>query len=124
MLARLLAVLAVVLTAGALSAAAQGSATTTADCQAQLSQLRADTVAAQGSFVNAKDFDGAIAKLDAAASKLAAGSTADAAQKVGDYQRLLTALATAPKPKLDPAVAATLNDEAQGVVDCINASST
>jgi len=122
MLARLLAVLAVVLSVGAVSAAT-ASATTTADCQAQLSQLRADTVAAQGSFVNAKDFNGAVAKLDAAASKLAEGKNADAALKVGDYQSLLTTLAAAPKPKLDPAVAQTLNDEAQGVVDCINASS-
>ena len=123
MLARLLAVLAVVLAAGAFSAAT-ASASTTADCQAQLSQLRADTVAAQSSFANAKDFDGAVAKLDAAASKLAEGKNADAELKLGDFQSLLTSLSTAPKPKLDPAVAERLNDEAQGAVDCINSSSS
>ncbi len=122
MLARLLAVLAVVLSVGAVSAAT-ASATTTADCQAQLLQLRADTMAAQGSFANARDFNGAVAKLDAVASKLAEGKNADAVLKVGDYQTLLTALATAPKPKLDPAVAETLSNEAQGVIDCINSTS-
>lgn len=119
MFARLLAVVAVVLAAGAVSTA-QASATTTADCQAQLSQLRADTVAAQGSFTNLRDFNGALAKLDAAESKLAEGKNADAVQKLADFQTTLNALATAPKPKVDPAVAQSLVVEAQGVVDCVN----
>ena len=115
---RLLAVLAVLsaVTVGAGTA----SAATTQECQAQLSQLRADTVAAQSSFVNAKDFNGAVGKLDAAAVKLGAGKNADAAAKLMDFQNLLTALATAPKPKVDPAVATTLHNEAEGVIDCIN----
>jgi hypothetical protein len=79
---------------------------------------------AQGSFTNAKDFNGAVAKLDAAALKLSEGKSADAAAKVGDFQSLLTALSTAPKPKLDPSVADRLVVEAHGVVDCINAIDT
>ena len=97
------------------------SATTTAQCQAQLSQLRTDTVAAGSSFTNAKDVNGAVGKLDAAAAKLGEGKNTDATAKLADFQSLLTALSTAPKPKLDPAVAASLQDEAQGVIDCINA---
>jgi hypothetical protein len=102
----------------------EASATTTADCQAKLSQLRADTVAAQDSFTNAKDFNGAVAKLDAAALKLSEGKNTDAADKVRDYQSLLTALSTAAKPKLDRSVADALVAEAQGVADCINAIDT
>lgn len=96
------------------------SAQTAADCQALLTQLRTDTVAAQSSFTNAKDFTGAVAKLDAASAKLAAGKNADAVQKLVDFQTQLTALSTAAKPKLDPATAQALITEAQGVIDCIN----
>jgi hypothetical protein len=42
------------------------------------------------------------------------------AAKVVDCQTTLNALATAPKPKVDPAVAQALSAEAQGVVVCIN----
>jgi hypothetical protein len=122
-LVRILVVLAAVVAAGAIGTA-EAAATTTADCQAQLSQLRADTVAAQRSFTNEKDFNGALAKLDVAALKLSQGKNADAAAKVADYQSLLTALSTAPKPKLDPSVADRLVAEAQGVVDCVNAIDT
>ena len=119
-LVRILVVLAAVVAAGAIGTTA-ASATTTADCQGQLSQLRADTGAAEGAFTNQKDFNGAVAKLDAAALKLSQGKNADAAGKVADFQSLLSALSTAPKPKLDPSVADRLVAEAQGVVDCINA---
>jgi hypothetical protein len=41
-------------------------------------------------------------------------------QKLVDFQTQLNALATAAKPKLDPATAEALSAEAQGVIDCIN----
>ena len=94
------------------------------DCQSQLATLRADTVAAQTSFTNAQSFTSEIGKLDDASAKLAEGKNADAVQKLVDYQTLLNALATAPKPKLDPATAQALIAEAQGVIDCINAIGT
>jgi hypothetical protein len=119
-LVRIVVVLAAVVAAGAIGTTA-ASATTTTDCQGQLSRLRADTMAAEGAFTNQKDLNGAVAKLDAAALKLSEGKNADAAAKVGDFQSLLSALPTAPKPKLDPSVADRLVAEAQGVVDCINA---
>jgi hypothetical protein len=112
--------LASLLLVGAIALPATASATTVGECQAQLTQLRADTVAAQSSFTNAKDFNGAIGKLDAAALKLSEGKNADAVLKLQDFQTLLNALATAPKPKLDPATAQALIREAQGVIDCIN----
>jgi hypothetical protein len=112
--------LASLLLVGAIALPATASATTVDECQAQLTQLRADTVAAQSSFTNAKDFNGAIGKLDAAALKLSEGKNADAVLKLQDFQTLLNALATAPKPKLDPATAQALIPEAQGVIDCIN----
>jgi hypothetical protein len=94
------------------------------ECQAKLATLRSDTVAAEGSFTNAKDFNGLVAKLDAASAKLPAGKRADAVEKLVDFQTTLNALATAAKPKVDPTVAATLSGEAQGVIDCINAIGT
>jgi FIMAH domain-containing protein len=77
-------------------------------------------VTAQTSFTNAKDFNGLLAKLDAASGKLAEGKNADAVQKLVDFQTTLNALATAPKPKVDPAVAQSLTAEARVVIDCIN----
>lgn len=101
-------------------AVGSASATTAEDCQAQLAALRADTVAAQTSFTNVSSFTGEVAKLDDAAAKLTEAKNADAVQKLVDFQTLLNALATAPKPKLDPATAQALSTEAQGVIDCIN----
>jgi hypothetical protein len=122
-IARLLIVLAAFLSF-AVVGVSSASATTSDQCQAQLSDLRAKTVAAQGSFTNAKDFNGAVAKLDAASSKLSEGKNADAVQKLTDFQTQLNSLATAPKPKLDPGTAQQLTAEAQGVIDCINAIGT
>lgn len=73
------------------------------------------------SFTNVQDVDRVDAKLDDASAKLAAGKNDDAARKLVDFQTKLTALATAPKPKVDPAVADALAAEAQGVIDCIEA---
>ena len=97
------------------------SATTVEDCQAQLATLRSDTVAAQSSFTNQKDFTGESGKLDAASTKLASGANADAVQKLGDFQSTLTSLSTAAKPKVTASTAQHLTAEAQGVIDCITA---
>ena len=68
--------------------------------------------------------NGLIAKLDTAATKLSEDKNADALQKLVDFQTTLNALATAAKPKVDPAVAQALITEAQAVIDCINAVGT
>ena len=117
--ARLVAVLAIALTAAVGATAA--SATTTASCQAQLTQLRVDTVAAEGSFTNVRDFQSALLKLDSAAEKLGEGKNADAVNKLRDFQSLLVALSTAPKQKVDPATTESLVAEAGGVIACIEA---
>ena len=121
--ARLLAVLAAVLSFGVVGVSS-ASATTLEECQAQLATLQASTGAAASSFTNPKDFNGAVAKLDAASLKLNEGKNTDAVQKLADFQVQLNSLATAPKPKLDPVIAQGLIDEAQGVIDCINAIGT
>jgi hypothetical protein len=55
--------------------------------------------------------DGLVAKLDAASAKLAAGKNTDAVAKLVDFQTTLNALATAPKPKVDPVVAQALSQK-------------
>src|SRR5919107_5174278 len=115
----LVAMLAATLLFGGL-AVETASAQTVEDCQSQLATLRADTLAASSSFTNEKSVTSLVGKLDAASTKLAQGKNADAVQKLVDFQTTLNALATAPKPKVDPAVAQSLIAEAQGVIDCIN----
>jgi FIMAH domain len=117
-------VLATVLIAAVVAGVSSANAATQSECQAQLAQLRADTVAAETSFRNAKDFTGAVGKVDAVARELDKGKYADAVTKLGDFQKLLAQLAGADKPKLDPATAAALSAEAQGVIDCINSIET
>jgi hypothetical protein len=119
---RLVVVLVALLSLNAIGAGA-AAATTVDKCQGQLATLRADTLAAQGSFTNEKDVGGLVAKLDAASAKLAAGKNTDAVAKLVDYQTRLNALA-APTPKVDPAVAEALSAGAQGVIDCIKAIGT
>jgi hypothetical protein len=63
---------------------------------------------------------GLVTKLDAASAKLAAGKNTDAVAKLVDFQTTLNTLATAPKPKVDPAVEQALRGDAQRVIDCIN----
>lgn len=96
------------------------SATTTAECQAQLDSF-VRTRRPRRRPLHTRDFGSAIGKLDAAASKLADGRSADSIQTLADFQSLLHKLATAEKPKLDPAVAEALVAEAQAVADCIGA---
>ena len=100
--------------------AGSASATTVDECQGQLVTLRSATLAAQGSFTNQRDVSALVAKVDAASAKLAAGKNTDAVAKLVDFQTTLNALATAPKPKVDPAVAQTLSGDAQAVIVCIS----
>ena len=116
---RLLVVLAALVSLTAVGAGA-ASATTVDVCQGQLMMLRDNTLAAQASFTNQKDIGGLVTKLDAASAKLAAGKNTDAVAKLVDFQTTLNTLATDPKPKVDPAVAQALSDDAQGVIYCIN----
>ncbi|HEX5897727.1 MAG TPA: hypothetical protein VFY47_15470 [Thermoleophilaceae bacterium] len=123
-LTRLIVVLAALLSLQVVAAGA-ASASTAGDCQAQLTTLRGNTVDAQTSFTSQKDFNGLVAKLDAATTKLAAGKNADAVAKLSDFQTTLTLLATAPKPKfVNLGVAEALSTEAQGVINCVNAIGT
>lgn len=123
-LTRLIVVLAALLSLQ-VAAAGAASASTAGDCQAQLTTLRGNTVDAQTSFTSQKDFNGLVAKLDAATTKLAAGKNADAVAKLSDFQTTLTLLATAPKPKfVNLGVAEALSTEAQGVINCVNAIGT
>ena len=115
----LLVVLAAVLSLSAVGAGT-ASATTLDECQDQLATLRDATLAAHTSFTNQKDVDGLVAKLDAASAKLAAGKNSDAVAKLVEFQTTLNALATAPKPKVDPVVAQALSQEAQGIIECID----
>jgi len=119
--ARLLAVLAVVLAAG-VAGVSNASATTTSECQAQLAQLRSDTVAAESSFRNTKDFTGSVGKVDAVSRELAKGKYVDTVTKLRDFQKLLAQLSSG--DKLDPTTAEALSAEAQGVIDCVNAIGT
>lgn len=116
----MLVTFATLLSLGAI-AASPAMATTIEECQGELATLRAETVAAQSSFTNARDFEGLVAKLDAASSDLTAGKNQGAVRKLVDFQTKLSSLATAAKPKLDPGVAQDLFANAQGVIDCINA---
>jgi hypothetical protein len=118
-LKHLLVVLAALLSLNAVDAGA-ASATTVDECRGQLVTLRDDTLAAQASFTSQKDVGGLVVKVDAASEKLAAGKNTDAVAKLVDFQITLNALATAPKPKVDPAAAQALSAEAQGVIVCIN----
>jgi hypothetical protein len=118
-IARQIVVLAALLALNAVAAGA-ASATTVEDCQYELKQLRGDTLAAQGSLTNPKDVNNLAAKVEAASAKLAAGKNADAVAKLDDFKATLNLLATAPNPKVDPAVAQTLSGSAQDVIDCIN----
>jgi hypothetical protein len=115
--AALLASFALALAIGTTQSAA---AATAEDCQALLTQLGADTTAASPSFSNQKDVTGLVAKVDLASTELSLGDTDDAASKLGDYRTKLAALATAPKPKVEPTVAAGLEATSQQAVDCIS----
>jgi len=122
-LVRIVVLLAALLSLSAISVSS-ASATTVEECQVDLANLRAHTLAAENSFTNAKDFNGLVSKLDAASGSLAAGKNADAVQKLADFQTKLNTLASAAKPKMDPDVAQALAGEAQGVIDCINSVGT
>jgi hypothetical protein len=118
-IARLVVVLVALLSLTALGAAT-ASATTVDECQEKLATLQGATLAAEASFTDAGDANRLAAKVATASAKLAAGKNTDAVAKLVDFQSTLTALATAPKPKVDSAVAQALSAQAQGAIVCIN----
>jgi hypothetical protein len=81
-----------------------------------LSDLQQDTLDA---LAGTGTVDRLVVKLDDASTKLTEGKYADAVAKLTGYQTTLDQLAGAPKPKVDPTAAGTLNAGAQGVIDCI-----
>lgn len=99
--------------------AGPASATTVDECQATLTQLSESLNADAAGFTNASDVERLDAKVNDAESKLVLGKNADATQKLGDFRTTLSLLATAPKPKVDSAVAADLDAQAQQSVSCI-----
>lgn len=100
-------------------AEAQTQLFTVADCQALITQARqgASTVTITGKNAD-KDRAGLIAKLDAASSALAKGKTADAVQKLTDFQAKVGQLFAA--GHMWPADAAALINQAEQAIDCIN----
>ena len=110
---RVLAMLAAVFTLSAI-AANPAMATTVEECQGQLTELRNATV---NSGLTAKQIESLVPKIDTASGKLAAGKTADAIQKLVDFQNKLEQFVAA--GKVDPGVAGALGDQAQGVINCI-----
>ena len=119
-LARLPVLLAAVLALMAVTVGS-GAASTADECTAQLAELRTNTVNAERTFANPKDFTVLLGKVDAASAELAAGKNGDAVQKLRDFQAKLNALATAPKPKADPVTAQALALEAEAAIGCIEA---
>lgn len=111
---RVLAMLAALFTVGAV-AASPAMATTVEQCQGQLTELKEATLTAD---LTAKQIDSLVPKLDTASDKLAAGKTADAIQKLVDFQNKLEQFVAA--GKVEPGVADPLSDQAQGVINCIN----
>ena len=110
------AVLGAILILGVGASAALGA--TVEECDGQLRALQAATADAESAFAP-KGFASAELKLVEATDKLAEGKFADAAAKVADYGSLLTSLAGAPKPKLDPSVAEALTAQAASVEGCL-----
>ena len=111
---RVLAMLAAVFTLSAV-AANPAMATTVEECQGQLTELRNATV---NSGLTAKQIESLVPKIDTASGKLAAGKTADAIQKLGDFQNKLEQFVAS--GKVNPGVAGALRDQARGVINCIN----
>src|SRR5215212_3836612 len=75
------------------SASTAEAQTTTTSCLAELETLRGAIADPDAGFTNPKDQSSLLAKVDAAESKLLAGKTADAAQKVTDIQTAVNRLA-------------------------------
>ncbi len=103
--------------------AAVASASTVADCEAQIAALQAQTASAD--FLGrqaAKDEAGLVGKLGEADAKLDQGKLADAQQKLEDYRdRVGTLAATG---KLDATDASALIEGADAAIACVQAIGT
>ena len=94
------------------------SATSTADCTAQIESLRTQVGTAE--FANEKDAATLDSKLVAAEQKLAAGKPADAVAKLTDFRTRIEQLAAADKVNADDAQALIVG--ADQAIGCIEAS--
>ena len=70
------------------------------------------------SGLTAKQIESLVPKIDTASGKLVAGKTADAIQKLVDFQNKLEQFVAA--GKVEPGVAGALSDQAQAVSNRIN----
>lgn len=87
--------------------------------QTDISTLRSAVVTLAISGKNAeKDRSGLLGKLDAASSALAIGKTADAVQKLGDFERKIQQLAAA--GRISSTDAADLITQADDAIACAN----
>jgi hypothetical protein len=86
-------------------------ATTVSECQLLIQSLEADTD--EGGLFKLAD------KAGAAVSKLDQGKIDDALQKLHDYHATLEALRSAPKVKVDPDLAASLDAEVDSAIACV-----
>ena len=100
---------------------ASAGAATGDDCQTQISALRTDT-ATVTTFVNAKDQNGLLAKLDNASADLTVGKNADAIRKLTDFRTKVQTLGST--GKLGTEDAARLDAGAAAAIDCIGSIGT
>ena len=114
-----IALLALLIAAVAFPASA--GATSTQECQTQISTLR-DTVATVATFANAKDQTGLLGKLDNASADLAVGKTAGAIQKLTDFRTKVQVLGS--NGKLGTEDAALLDAGAAAAISCIQSIGT
>jgi hypothetical protein len=117
---KLIAVAALAIATGAALATPAHATTTVGGCQVLIEDLSADTAAATSL---GRAGAGLVAKADAAAVKLDESKTADALEKLLDYDSTLDALFSAPKPKVSETDYAALNTDVEAAIACIGESS-
>lgn len=92
-------------------------ATTAAECQELIADLRADTTAAPSLTVKART--SLVGKAEAAAAKLHAGKVADSIVKLTDYDTTLAALHDAAKPKVSDEDFLLLDADVDAALQCV-----
>ena len=112
----LLAVMAVPVTFGPVSAAV---AQTAADCETQIAGLRTTVTGTEITAKNAdRERDSLLRTLQAASTELSKGKNVDAATKLGDFKVKVQQLADA--GRISSTDAATLHTQADAAIACIN----
>jgi hypothetical protein len=113
---KLMSVAALAIATGAAVATPAHATTTVGECRVLIEDLSANTAAATSL---GRAGAGLVAKADAAAIKLDENKTADALEKLLDYDSTLDALLSAAKPKVSEIDHATLNTEVEAAIACI-----